>query len=45
MKQFLYMDTDIVNSIIAQSEKGLTTNKQREDAKTSENKKELVIKK
>ena len=23
MKQFLYLDTDIVNSIIAQSEKGL----------------------
>ena len=25
MKQFLYLDTDIVNSIIAQSEKGLIT--------------------
>ena len=25
MKQFLYLDTDIVNSIIAQSEKGLVT--------------------
>ena len=25
MKQFLYLDTDIVNSIIAQSEKGIIT--------------------
>lgn len=25
MKQFLYLDTDIINSIIAQSEQGLTT--------------------
>lgn len=32
MKQFLYMDTDIVNSIIAQSEEGLTTNQQQEKA-------------
>lgn len=25
MKQFLYLDTDIVNSIVAQSQKGLVT--------------------
>ena len=25
MKQFLYLDTDIVNSIIAQAEKGIIT--------------------
>lgn len=34
MKQFLYMDTDIVNSIIAQAEKGLTTNKHQESENT-----------
>lgn len=36
MKQFLYMDIDIVNSIIAQAEKGLTTNKQQEDTKSND---------
>lgn len=35
MKQFLYMDTDIVNSIIAQAEKGLIINKQQENANTN----------
>lgn len=35
MKQFLYMDTDIVNSIIAQAEKGLIINKQQENVNTS----------
>ena len=33
MKQFLYLDTDIVNSIIAQSEKGLI----QEQSEESEN--------
>lgn len=37
MKQFLYMDTDIVNSIIAQAEKGLTTNKQQENEENQSN--------
>ena len=32
MKQFLYLDTDIVNSIIAQSEKGLVTSTSNEKA-------------
>lgn len=35
MKQFLYLDTDIVNSIIAQSEKGLV----QEQSEESENNK------
>ena len=30
MKQFLYLDTDIVNSIIAQAEKGLINEFSRE---------------
>ena len=30
MKQFLYLDTDIVNSIIAQAEKGLVTSTSNE---------------
>lgn len=34
MKQFLYMDTDIVNSIIAQAENGLLTNSQQENSNT-----------
>ena len=31
MKQFLYLDTDIVNSIIAQSEKGLVQEQSQEN--------------
>ena len=31
MKQFLYLDTDIVNSIIAQSEKGLIQEQSEEN--------------
>ncbi len=31
MKQFLYLDTDIINSIIAQSEQGLITNFSKEN--------------
>ena len=31
MKQFLYLDTDIVNSIIAQAEKGLVTSMSNEN--------------
>ena len=38
MKQFLYLDTDIVNSIIAQSEKGLI----QEQSEESENDKKKV---
>lgn len=35
MKQFLYLDTDIVNSIIAQSEKGLVQSQTMEDTYSS----------
>ena len=42
MKQFLYLDTDIVNSIIAQAEKGLITQRTIEASETkSKNKKKL----
>lgn len=34
MKQIIYLDTDIVNSIIAQSEKGLTTEFSKEELDT-----------
>lgn len=34
MKQFLYLDTDIVNSIIAQAEKGIITQRTIEASKT-----------
>ena len=43
MKQFLYLDTDIISSIIAQSEQGVVTQMSIENAKgdeqTTENKK------
>ena len=34
MKQFLYLDTDIVNSIIAQAEKGIITQRTIEASET-----------
>ncbi len=34
MRQFLYLDTDIVNSIIAQAENGLVQEKSNEEAHT-----------
>lgn len=46
MKHFLYLDTDIVNSIIAQSQKGLvtqqTTEEEQAKTKTSSNTEEFV---
>lgn len=42
MKQFLYLDTDIVNSIIAQAEKGIITQRTIEASETkSKNKRKL----
>ena len=40
MKQFLYLDTDIVNSIIAQSEKGLI---QEQSEKNGSDKKKRIL--
>ena len=34
MKQFLYLDTDIINSIIAQTEKGLVQSLSDEEVST-----------
>ena len=41
MKQFLYLDTDIVNSIIAQSEKGLIQEQSEENG--SDKKKTRIL--
>lgn len=41
MKQFLYLDTDIVNSIIAQSEKGLIQEQSEENG--SDKKKARIL--
>lgn len=42
MKQFLYLDTDIVNSIIAHAEKGIITQRTIEASETkSKNKRKL----
>lgn len=41
MRQFLYLDTDIVNSIIAQAENGLITSKVKENTQTDTESDEL----